>query len=257
MDAIIRIDDVTIAYGQGDARHTVLRSCSLDVRPGEFLVLFGASGVGKSTLLRAIAGLHTPAHGTVSFPSHRGSDPMRLGFVFQEDRLFPWRRVCHNVELGMESLGLSRSERKARALELLETVGLAHTAQRWPRQLSGGQRQRVGIARALAVEPEVLLMDEPFSSLDYVVRTGLHDEVLRLWRARGVPVVFVTHDVEEALRLADRIVVLGGGNPARIFTEIEITLPRPRHVANADFQELIAEVRGQLLASARAEDPGL
>lgn len=256
MAALVQLERVTIRYpGQSVP---VLAEFSFTLSGSELVVLFGASGVGKSTLLRAIAGLQSPASGTIGYPETGGAPP-RMGFVFQEDRLFPWRRVVGNVELGLEAprAGLDRAARRRSAEALLHRVGLGHLGGRWPRELSGGQRQRVGIARALAVEPRLLLMDEPFSSLDYLVRRGLQDEVLRLWSGEQIPVVFVTHDIEEAIRLADRIIVLGGGPPAYAFAELRVELSRPRIPDDPAFEHVATRLRGLLAASVGASDPGL
>ncbi len=255
MAPVVQLDKVTISYpGQ---TVPVLADFSFSLSGRELVVLFGASGVGKSTLLRAIAGLQSPSSGTVRYPKTSDTPP-RMGFVFQEDRLFPWRRVAANVELGLEAgEALDRGERRKRAEAMLHRVGLGHVGSRWPRELSGGQRQRVGIARALAVKPGLLLMDEPFSSLDYLVRRGLQDEVLRLWSAEGIPVVFVTHDIEEALRLADRIIVLGGGPPAHAFAVLTVDLSRPRMPDDPAFEHVASRLRGLLAASVGASDPGL
>ncbi len=214
--------------GRDGARATtVFEGFDLDVARGEFVAVVGRSGVGKSTLLRILAGLAEPSDGgfTLAIDDKRAALPS--GLVFQESRLLPWRRIRANVELGLEGLGLAASTRHARADEALALVGLAEHAGKWPHQLSGGQRQRVALARALAVDPGLLLMDEPFGALDALTRRTLQDELLRVVAATGKTVIFVTHDVEEAIYLADRIVVLAGA-PARIAAVHRIDAPHPR-----------------------------
>ena len=233
MAAIISMRDVSLGFGENLAsswapprglssplsheRHApVLTGLDLTVAAGEILVLVGPSGVGKSTLLRAIAGLIKPLGGSITWHQSAGEKQARFGFVFQEARLLPWRRVIDNVAIGLEhrptgSPRLAKSERLARAQAALALVGLADYGQRWPYQLSGGQKQRVGIARALAIAPQVLLMDEPFAALDEVTRAGLQDELVSLFSKTGKTIIFVTHDLDEAAFLGDRIAVLGLG----------------------------------------------
>ena len=227
MDAltpVIELTDLAFGYQDGPA---IIEGLSLSVAKGGFVALVGPSGAGKSSVLRVIAGLIPPRSGEVRLhPAETGSlRPTAL--VFQDARLLPWRRVRANVEYGLEGLGLDRATRRRRAAAALAIVGLADQAARWPHQLSGGQRQRVGIARALAVEPALLLVDEPFAALDAITRRALQDELLRIWRQTGATVIFVTHDLDEAVYLADRVLLLAG-TPARIVREITVDLPRPR-----------------------------
>jgi len=223
---IIDIHALSLAYERGGTRNVILSNLDLSIARGEFLVIVGESGVGKSTLLRVLIGLAKPSSGRVRLDTRPGCrTPMAL--VFQDARLLPWRRVVDNVAFGLEGAGLSRAARRAKATEMLALVGLADLAGRWPHQLSGGQRQRVAIARALAVEPDVLLMDEPFSALDSFTREGLQDELQRIKAQTGKTVLFVTHDIDEAVTLADRVVVLAG-SPGRIAAEVRIPLPRRR-----------------------------
>jgi len=223
----------------------VLRDFSLAIGKGEFIAIVGASGVGKSTLLRVVAGLIRPKEGTVARDSDPRPGTRPYGLVFQDARLLPWRRVRANVEFGLEGLGLPRAERRRRADEALALVGLTDKADRWPHQLSGGQRQRVAIARALAVDPELLLMDEPFGALDAITRQTLQDELLDLWRRTGKTILFVTHDIEEAVYLADRVVLLAG-SPATVRSEDRPRAARPRRRDDADARDLADRIRDRL-----------
>lgn len=225
-DPIVEIRDLALAYPGLDAT-PVLEGLQLAIPRGRFVAVVGHSGVGKSTLLRVVAGLVAPSAGEVRLLTRTEPGRRSTALVFQDPRLLPWRRVLANVEFGLEGLEEDRGERRRRAREALELVGVAEHAGKWPHQLSGGQRQRVGIARALAVSPDLLLMDEPFSALDALTRQNLQDELLRIWQRTGKSVLFVTHDLAEAVYLADRVIVLGG-RPARAVQDFEVTAPRPR-----------------------------
>jgi len=205
----------------------------LEVAPGEILVVIGGSGCGKSTMLRAISGLDTPTQGKVVLDGTVITQPHEeIGIIFQEPRLLPWLRVADNVGFGLDHHPREgRTERVARALD---RVGLTDKARVWPRELSGGQAQRVAIARALVPRPQVLLLDEPFSSLDAFTRADLQDHLLDLWTDFKPTLVMVTHDVEEAIVLADRIVVMRA-HPGRVYEEIACDLPRPRDRQSAAF----------------------
>jgi NitT/TauT family transport system ATP-binding protein len=208
----------------------ILENISLDVKPGEFLCIIGASGCGKTTALRLAAGLYQPTGGSVSFDGKPMLMPRRdIAIVFQDygKALLPWRTAAGNVSLALEASGIVSSQRAARIDELLKKVGLPNHAQKYPAEMSGGMQQRLQIARCLAQEPKALLMDEPFGALDAMTRQGLQDEVLSLVRASEATVIFVTHDLEEAIYLGDRVIGLSP-HPGRIGIELRIDLPRPR-----------------------------
>lgn len=206
---------------------------SLEVEPGEIVVVVGGSGCGKSTLLRALSGLDSPTHGVVSLDGVIITEPNeRIGIVFQEPRLLPWLTVAGNVGFGLEHR--PRKERDRRVTAQLARVGLSEKAGVWPRELSGGQAQRVALARALVTRPEVLLLDEPFSALDAFTRVDLQDHLLDLWADSKPTLIVVTHDVDEAIVLADRVVVMRP-HPGRIEDEISIDLPRPRDRQSAAY----------------------
>jgi sulfonate transport system ATP-binding protein len=210
-----------------------LDGISLEVAPGEILVVIGGSGCGKSTMLRAISGLDVPTQGTVMLDGTVISAPHeQIGIIFQEPRLLPWLRVADNVGFGIEHW--PREERRRRIAGALERVGLTDKARVWPRELSGGQAQRVAILRALVPRPQVLLLDEPFSALDAFTRSDLQDHLLDLWADSKPTLIMVTHDVEEAIVLADRIMVMRA-HPGRVFEEIPCDLPRPRDRQSAAF----------------------
>jgi NitT/TauT family transport system ATP-binding protein len=199
---------------------------SLDVATGEFVCVVGPSGCGKSTLLRVIAGLVRQSAGDVHIAAARPGTPL-TAMVFQEHALLPWRTVLDNVTFGLENRGVLRAPREARAKEMLALVGLTKFARHYPHQLSGGMKQRVGIARALANDPEVLLMDEPLAALDAQTRTIMQEELLRIWSTLGTTVIYVTHSLEEALLLGDRIVLLTA-RPGRVSEVFPVDLGRPR-----------------------------
>lgn len=216
--------EVTFAHDAGVVR--ALDGVDLEVGPGEFVVLIGPSGQGKSTLLNAVAGLVKPSAGTIVAADEPVTGPSpRRGMVFQQDTTFPWMRVHDNVAYGLKARGVPRAERDATVAQYLDAVGLQDYAGAWPRELSGGMRKRAAIATAFAADPALLLMDEPFGSLDFVTRSRLHDVLLALWQDTAKTILFVTHDVDETLLLADRVLVLSNG---RLVEDLTIDFPRPR-----------------------------
>ncbi len=227
---MLTLDHVGKTYPNGVR---ALDGITLDVKPGEIVAIVGGSGCGKSTLLRAISGLDTPSQGRILIDGEPVTQPHeKIGMIFQEPRLLPWLTVAENVAFGMEHL--PRRQRAARAAAALARVGLSEKANAWPRELSGGQAQRVAIARALVPQPEVLLLDEPFSALDAFTRADLQDHLLDLWADLRPILILVTHDVDEAVVLADRIMVMRP-QPGRIYEEITSELPRPRDRQSAAF----------------------
>lgn len=236
----VALSGVTKVYGRGANAVLALDGVSLNVAPGEFVCLVGASGCGKSTLLNLVAGLDRPSGGQITLAG--GAKP---GLMFQEPALFPWLTVDANVEVPLKLRGLPRAERRERVAELLRTVHLGDFGRKRPHELSGGMRQRVALARTLALDTPVLLMDEPFGALDAMTRDILHDELERIWSERGLSVLFVTHNVREAARLADRIILLSS-RPGRIIYSAEVDIPRPRRIDSPEVAAIAAEVTERL-----------
>ncbi len=233
------LESVSKVYGRVGSAVPALDRVSLQVGKGEFLCLVGASGCGKSTLLNLIAGLDRPTAGRVERPAGAAT------LMFQESALFPWLTVERNVELPLRLRGVAKSARQARAAELLTLVRLEGFAAKRPHELSGGMRQRVALARALAQDRQVLLMDEPFGALDAMTRDLLHEELERVWRETGLSVVFVTHNVREAVRLADRVVLLSS-RPGRIVDTYEVSIPRPRRIDSSEVAAQAAYITDRL-----------
>ncbi len=223
-----------------------LRDVHLDVRPGEFLSFVGPSGCGKSTLLNIIAGLLPATHGEVRFKGQAISEPSRdIGMMFQTSVLFPWRTILQNVLMPVEIFGWDKKEYTPKALELLKAVGLESFVKAYPAQLSGGMQQRASLARVLLYDPEVLLLDEPFGALDEFTRENMNLELLRIWTETGKTVIFVTHNINEAVFLSDRVVVMTP-RPGEVARVLEVDLPRPRRLEvmkNQRFAELVFEIR--------------
>ena len=230
--SVVHLENLGFRYPGAD--RWIVENLNLTVEAGEFLAIVGESGVGKSTILRIIAGLIEPQAGIVEIAGDPDRTRRRRAMVFQDSRLMPWRRVERNVALGLEGLSLSREEAARRVENVLALTGLADFGHRWPHQLSGGQAQRVGIARALAVEPDILLMDEPFGAVDAMTRKHLQTELIRIWQASGKAVIFVTHDIEEAAFLADRVIVLGG-QPATVVREERISVDRASRLESVEY----------------------
>lgn len=235
----IRIAGVTKTHGHGPDAVTAIAGMDLEIAAGGFVCLVGASGCGKTTLLNMVAGLDVPTSGTVEVGDRK------VGLMFQEGALFPWLTARGNVELALRLAGVERSERRGRAEELLERVRLAGMGDRRPHELSGGMRQRVSLARALAQDAEILLMDEPFGALDAMTRDVLHDELETIWQSTGLTVLFVTHNVREAARLGDRIVLLAS-RPGRVIATWEVPVPRPRRIESPEIAALALEVTDRL-----------
>ena len=235
----VRLAGVSKVFGRGASAVRALDQVSLEVAPGEFTCLIGASGCGKSTLLSLVAGLEQPTAGEVS------ASGRQVAFMFQEPALFPWLTAAGNVELALRARGVGKAERRQRTGELLETVHLGEFGGKRPHQLSGGMRQRVALARALAQDADVLLMDEPFGALDAMTRDVLHDELDRICAERHLTVLFVTHNVQEAVRLGDRVVVLSS-RPGRIIDEFAVPIQRPRRIDSAPVAELAARITDRL-----------
>jgi NitT/TauT family transport system ATP-binding protein len=243
---VVELAGVTKTFPRGNV--TALENIDLTLSPGEFVSLIGPSGCGKSTLLRVIAGLVEPSSGSVTVngkTARRARSDRDYGIVFQDSVLFDWRTVAKNIAVPLELLGWDRAKRKARVAEMLELVELEKFAEHYPWQLSGGMQQRVSIARALAFEPALLLMDEPFGALDEMTRERLNLELLSIWQQLGSTVVFVTHSISEAVFLSTRVVVMSP-RPGRVAGIVDIDLPFPRTVEtreDARFFELVTLVR--------------
>jgi len=241
----VALSGVTKVFGHGAASVTALDRVSLTVSQGEFLCLVGASGCGKSTLLSLVAGLDAPTAGVIEV-----TEGARPGLMFQDPALFPWLTVEQNVALPLRLRGVGRCERLEQARELLEVVRLADFARRRPHELSGGMRQRVALARTLALETPVLLMDEPFGALDAMTRDLLHDEIERIWSERNLTILFVTHNVREAARLGNRIVLLSS-RPGRVVDDRPVEIPRPRVIDSPAVANLAADVTVRLREEVR------
>ena len=226
------LEDATVAFGLGDGRvYTAVEKAALAVAQGEFVAIVGPTGCGKSTLLNVAAGLLKPAAGSAKIFDRPLSGLNRdAGYLFQADALFPWKTALDNVAIGLEISGTPRAEALSRAQQWLTSVGLGAFAGRYPHMLSGGQRKRVGLAQVLIRDPKILLMDEPFGPLDAQTRQIMGNLLLDLWNADRKAVLFVTHDLEEAIALADRVVIMSAGPSARIIGDWPVALPRPRDI---------------------------
>jgi NitT/TauT family transport system ATP-binding protein len=238
-EAGIRIGEVSKVFGRGNSALLALDRLSLEVTPGEFVCLIGASGCGKSTLLNLVAGLDAPTSGEISVGGQR------VALMFQEPALLPWLTAARNVELALRASGTPKAQRRRRAGDLLDVVHLGGFAGKRPHELSGGMRQRVALARALAQDAEILLMDEPFGALDAMTRDLLHDELDKICAERGLTVLFVTHNVREAVRLGERVVVLSS-RPGRVIDEFTVAIRRPRRIDSPEVAGLAATITDRL-----------
>jgi NitT/TauT family transport system ATP-binding protein len=255
---VVSVNDVTVSYPSRDGVFQALSDVSLDVGRGEFISLIGPSGCGKTTLLRLIADLAQPTSGQLHVNGgtpHQARSDRSYGYVFQSPALYPWRTAISNVMLPLEIIGLSATDRRARAAAALEAVGLTEASGRYPWQLSGGMQQRVSIARALSLQPDLLLMDEPFGALDEITRDKLNLHLTDLWRERNLTVIFVTHSIPEAVFLSTRVVAMSA-NPGRISRIIECPFPQRRTLALRNtpaFLDVSQQVR-DALADAYADE---
>jgi NitT/TauT family transport system ATP-binding protein len=247
---LVEVTDVCHRYGRGSAAGQVLQDVDLTLNENEIVGLLGRSGSGKSTLLRSIAGLIEPSEGTVRLvPDDSGVAPS-IAMVFQTFALFPWLTVLQNVELGLEALRVPSDERRTRALAAIDLIGLDGFENAYPKELSGGMRQRVGLARAIVVNPSLLLMDEPFSALDVLTAETLRSDLLDLWCEGRMPIkaiLIVTHNIEEAVLMCDRILVFSS-NPGRVAAEIKVNLPQPRDRLDPPFRALVDDIYARMTA---------
>jgi NitT/TauT family transport system ATP-binding protein len=244
--SVLDVDHVSVTFTDGESELGALHDVSFEVRQGELICFVGPSGCGKSTLLRLIGGLLEPTRGEVHLHDHSCVGPCdEVGIVFQKANLMPWRTALRNITLPLELEGVEGATARQRATELIAQMGLTGFENSYPRQLSGGMAQRVAIARALVHDPEVLLLDEPFGALDALTRERMNLELLRIWESRNKTVIMVTHNIQEAILLADRVLVLTP-RPGQITAEIPITLPRPRsqdQLYETAFLDLARQIR--------------
>lgn len=246
---MLQISGVSKVYGYGDGAHLALSPLDLTIRPGEFVSLLGASGCGKTTLLNILAGFEKPSTGEIALNGQSVRGPGRERMMFFQDSteaLFPWLTVEENIEFGLRVARMPADRRRAVVDDFLKMVGLAKDRRKYPAQLSGGMRQRVQVARALAINPDILLMDEPFAALDALTKRRMQKELLVIWERTGKTIVFVTHDIAEAIVLSDRIVVMTRGAGAERICNIEVDLPRPRKPGQSEFGNLFDQIEGLL-----------
>ena len=247
----VRVTHLGKVFSSRSGETEALHDVTLDIASGEFLCVVGPSGCGKTTLLNILGGLEEPTTGNVEFQTNQSAQPA-VSVIFQEQGVFPWMTVLDNAAYGLRVRGVGKAERLRTAVGVLETVGLAGFERHYPTQLSGGMRQRVNIARAFANDPQMLLMDEPFASLDEQTKLLLQDDLLHVWETSRKTVMFITHSVEEAIRLADRIIVMTA-RPGRIKSEIAVSIPRPRDVFELQTNEDFLRIREQVWRSLKEE----
>lgn len=251
----IALKDVQISFKLADGgRFDAVAESNLEVAENEFVAIVGPTGCGKSTLLNAVAGLLVPASGTVEISGQRLQGLNRkAGYLFQQDALMPWKTVLDNVAIGLEIAGTPKAQAREQAREWLARVGLASFGERYPHMLSGGQRKRVGLAQVLIRNPKYLLMDEPFGPLDAQTRVIMGDLLLDLWSQDRKAVMFVTHDLEEAIALADRVVIMSAGPRARIMAEYKIPLARPREISEIRLDDKFHEIHREIWSALKEE----
>jgi NitT/TauT family transport system ATP-binding protein len=251
----IALRDINVVFRLADgAAYPAVESASLAVADGEFVAIVGPTGCGKSTLLNVAAGLIAPSAGHVDiFGSRLAGLNRQAGYLFQADALFPWKDALENVAVGLEIAGTEREEARARALAWLKRVGLTDFSRRYPHMLSGGQRKRVGLVQVLIRDPKILLMDEPFGPLDAQTRQIMGNLLLELWSAERKAVLFVTHDLEEAIALSDRVVIMSAGPAARIIGDWKVALARPRDTAEVKTERAFQELHRDIWAVLKAE----
>ncbi|AMO21625.1 ABC transporter ATP-binding protein [Ramlibacter solisilvae] len=256
-DDALELQDITVTFRSreaGEQAYTAVADTSLKVRGGEFVSVVGPTGCGKSTLLNIAAGLLQPSAGDVRvFGQPLRGINHRAGYMFQSEALMPWRSAIENVMVGLEYRGLAAAQAREQARAWLERVGLRGFEQRYPHQLSGGMRKRTALAQTLALDPDIILMDEPFSALDIQTRQLMENEVLALWAAKRKAVLFITHDLDEAIAMSDRVVVLSAGPATHPIGEFEIDLPRPRDVAEIRSHPRFLELHGRIWGVLRDE----
>jgi len=254
-DAAVALDDVVVAFRLADGGvYTAVEHATLHVADGEFVAIVGPTGCGKSTLLNVTAGLLAPAAGAVNiFGRSLSTLNRQAGYLFQADALFPWKTAVENVAIGLETSGTPAADARARAKEWLARVGLAAFADRYPHMLSGGQRKRVGLAQVLIRDPKILLMDEPFGPLDAQTRQIMGNLLLDLWTADRKAVLFVTHDLEEAIALSDRVVIMSAGPAARIIGDWRVPLARPRDTSEVKLDPVFHELHRDIWHKLKAE----
>jgi NitT/TauT family transport system ATP-binding protein len=256
MPLALEFRDITVTFRarEGGERYTAVANTTLQIGAGEFVSVVGPTGCGKSTLLNIAAGLLPPSGGEVKvFGEPLSAINRRAGYMFQAEALMPWRSALDNVMVGLQYRGVAESEARRQALGWLERVGLRDFADRYPHQLSGGMRKRTSLAQTLALDPDIILMDEPFSALDIQTRQLMENEVLDLWAAKKKAVLFITHDLDEAIAMSDRVVVLSAGPATRPIGEFTIDLPRPRDVAEVRADPRFVQLHSQIWAVLREE----